>query len=129
MAQERSALEKFFVFYAILILAALGFAGYLFLTGKLDLVGIGLLIFILVVLGLAGYFLGTLAYNINLASLQAEVSVVIAQLGGPETERKIGFSQEPAVSSTALSTGSEEDDLEMEKGWLKKRFRFMKKSH
>ena len=134
MAQERlSSLEKFFVLYAVLVVAALSFGGYLFLTDRLNWPGIGLLIFILATLALAGYYIGNLAYNMYLASLQAEVSVVLAQINPEKEPNKIGFAvEDPAVSGTRLDEGNDQEDYddEMEKQRLFKRhrklFRFKK---
>lgn len=121
MAKDRiSSLEKFFVLYAGLVVASLCFGGYLFLSGKLTLLGIGLLIFILAGLVLVGRYVGTLAYNMQLSELQAEVSVVIAQLNPEKDAPRIGFTADPVVSTSELNEPEEYQDDEEGHGLIGK---------
>ena len=115
-AQEKiSFLQKFYIFYSILI--CLEIIGSLFLFKTIEISTpemLAVLIFIIVVTFFLGYFVLNNIYNEGLAELQAQVAITQAQIAAsvPEEKDKVVGFDTSAISSEAVQ--SEEDDSDEE---------------
>ena len=117
MAEQNkfSFLQKFYIFYSILICLEILGSLVIFKTIEISAIEtLSVLIFIIVVTFFLGYFVLNNIYNEGLAELQAQVALTQAQIAAsiPEEKDKVVGFDTTAVASAEVSSDEDEDPIE-----------------